>query len=226
MSKRGRPTAPCCPSSAGSSQRDLDSPIPKELGLPSLEWGMLVRIEKRSPKWQWLKDKERGKSVKTEQKKIRGREWEPRVKQTVLLASPSYIGQTRGMGRQMYKRRKTRGIEASPLRSAYGIDWKHDICSWSKVEKFDKSLCGENWDWNMFSCRLSCFSCVQLFVAHMDRSLPGSSVHRISRQEYWSELPCTSPGDLPDSGTEPRSLMSPAWIGGIFITSTTWKPHV
>ena len=27
-----------------------------------------------------------------------------------------------------------------------------------------------------------------------------------SRQEYWSGLPFPSPGDLPDSGTEPRSL--------------------
>ena len=26
-----------------------------------------------------------------------------------------------------------------------------------------------------------------------------------SRQEYWSRLPFPSPGDLPDSGTEPRS---------------------
>ena len=42
-SKRRRPNTPCCPSSAGSSQKDLDAPIPKELGLPSLEWGMLGR---------------------------------------------------------------------------------------------------------------------------------------------------------------------------------------
>jgi len=42
-SKRGRPNTPCCPSSAGSSQKDLDDPIPKELGLPSLEGGMLGR---------------------------------------------------------------------------------------------------------------------------------------------------------------------------------------
>ena len=39
--KRGRPNTPCHPSSAGSSQKDLDAPIPKELGLPSLEGGML-----------------------------------------------------------------------------------------------------------------------------------------------------------------------------------------
>ena len=26
-----------------------------------------------------------------------------------------------------------------------------------------------------------------------------------SRQEYWSGLPCPSPGDLPETGVEPRS---------------------
>ena len=31
---------------------------------------------------------------------------------------------------------------------------------------------------------------------------------QFSRQEYWSGLPLPSPGDLPDSGTEPES---PAW---------------
>ena len=28
----------------------------------------------------------------------------------------------------------------------------------------------------------------------------------ISRQEYWSELPCPPPGDLPNPRMEPRSL--------------------
>ena len=40
-SKRGRPNALHHPSSKGSSQRNLDAPIPKELGLPPLEVGML-----------------------------------------------------------------------------------------------------------------------------------------------------------------------------------------
>ena len=40
-SKKGKPNALHHPSSAGSSQRDLDAPIPKELGLRSLEGGML-----------------------------------------------------------------------------------------------------------------------------------------------------------------------------------------
>ena len=38
-SKRGRPNTPSHSSSAGSSQKDLNAPIPKELGLPSLEGG-------------------------------------------------------------------------------------------------------------------------------------------------------------------------------------------
>ena len=44
-----------------------------------------------------------------------------------------------------------------------------------------------------------------------------------SRQEYWSELPCPPPGDLPDPGIEPESLESPVLAGGFFTTSTTWK---
>ena len=44
----------------------------------------------------------------------------------------------------------------------------------------------------------------------MDCSLTGSSVHGISRQDYWSGLSFSSPGDLPDPGIERTSLLSPA----------------
>ena len=39
-----------------------------------------------------------------------------------------------------------------------------------------------------------------------------------SRQEYWSGQPFPSPGDLPDPGIEPVSLVSPAFAG-LFIAS-------
>ena len=48
---------------------------------------------------------------------------------------------------------------------------------------------------------------------------------RFSRQEYWSGLPFPPPGDCPDSGIEPASLMSPAMAGGFFTMSTAWGPH-
>ena len=47
----------------------------------------------------------------------------------------------------------------------------------------------------------------------MDCSPPGSSVHGIFRQEYWSGLPFPSQGYLPDPGIEPVSLMSPVLAG-------------
>ena len=44
-----------------------------------------------------------------------------------------------------------------------------------------------------------------------------------SRQEYWSGLSCSPPGDLPNPGIKPASLMSPALAGGFFTTSATWE---
>ena len=41
----------------------------------------------------------------------------------------------------------------------------------------------------------------------MDHSPPGSSVHGFSREEYQSGLPYTSPGNLPNPGIEPMSLL-------------------
>ena len=43
------------------------------------------------------------------------------------------------------------------------------------------------------------------------------------RQKYWSGLPCPPPGDLPNLGIEPTSLVSPAMAGGLFTTSATWE---
>ena len=45
-----------------------------------------------------------------------------------------------------------------------------------------------------------------------------------SGQEYWSGLPYPSPGDLPDPGIEPGSLVSLALAGGFFTTVPPGKP--
>ena len=68
---------------------------------------------------------------------------------------------------------------------------------------------------------LSCFSHVQLLatlwtVAHQAPLSMG-----FSRQEHWSGLPCPPPGDLPDPGIEPTTLISPALAGGFFTTTAT-----
>ena len=57
----------------------------------------------------------------------------------------------------------------------------------------------------------------------MDCSPPGSSVHRVLQQEYWSGLLFPSLGDLTDPEIKPASLMSPALASRIFTTITTWE---
>ena len=47
-----------------------------------------------------------------------------------------------------------------------------------------------------------------------------------SRQEYWSGLPYSPPGDLPDPGIKPSSLMSPALADRFFTTSATWEARL
>ena len=73
------------------------------------------------------------------------------------------------------------------------------------------------------ACVLSRFSPVQLCetlwtVAHQAPLSRG-----FSRQEYWSGLPFPPPGDLPDPGIEPASLMPPALAGRFFTTSATFQ---
>ena len=60
--------------------------------------------------------------------------------------------------------------------------------------------------------------CVTLWtVAHQAPSSMGSSKKKME----W--LPHSPPGDLPDPGIEPASLMSPALAGGFFTTSANWE---
>ena len=44
-----------------------------------------------------------------------------------------------------------------------------------------------------------------------------------SRQEYWGALPFPTPGDRPDLGIQPVSLVSPALAGGFFTTMLPGK---
>ena len=60
----------------------------------------------------------------------------------------------------------------------------------------------------------------------MDRSPPGSPVHRILQAKILEGLPFPFPGDLPNPGIKPESLMSPALAGKFFTTSATWEAHL
>ena len=71
-------------------------------------------------------------------------------------------------------------------------------------------------------CVLNHFTHIQLFVTLWTIACQTLLSMGFSRQEYWSGLSFLSPGDLPDPGIEPLSLMSPALAGRFFTTSATW----
>ena len=60
----------------------------------------------------------------------------------------------------------------------------------------------------------------QLFVTLWTEALQAPLSMGFSRQEHWSGLPCPPPEDLPDPGTQSAS---PALVGRLFTTSTTWE---
>ena len=72
----------------------------------------------------------------------------------------------------------------------------------------------------IFVCMLSCFSRVWLFVIPWTVARQAPLSMGFSGQEHWSGLPCPPPGDLPDPGVKPASLVSPALAGA------AWEAHV
>ena len=69
--------------------------------------------------------------------------------------------------------------------------------------------------------RVKLFSLVRLFVIPWTVAYQAPLSMEFSRQKYWSELPFPSPGDLPDSGIEPRC---PALQAGALPSEPPGKP--
>ena len=53
--------------------------------------------------------------------------------------------------------------------------------------------------------KVKSLSCVRLFATLWTVAYQASPSMGFSKQEYWSGLPFSSPGDLPNPGIEPRS---------------------
>ena len=67
-------------------------------------------------------------------------------------------------------------------------------------------------------------SCVQLFVTLWTVVPEVPLSMGFPRQENWSGLPFLTPGDFPDPGIKPASLVFPAVVGGFFTTEPQGKP--
>ena len=74
------------------------------------------------------------------------------------------------------------------------------------------------------ACILSCFSLVWHFAKPRTVACQAPLPMGFSRQEYWSGLPCPSPGDLLNPGIEPKSPVSPALQVNTVPTEPPGKP--
>ena len=64
---------------------------------------------------------------------------------------------------------------------------------------------------------------IQLFKTLRTVACQAPQFMGFSRYEYWSGLPCPLPGDLPNPGIEPMSVMPLALAGRFFTTNTIWE---
>ena len=78
---------------------------------------------------------------------------------------------------------------------------------------------------SMCVCMLHHFGCVLLFATLWTVACQAHLSMGFARQEKWSGLPCPPPGDLPDPGIEPASLISLALADGFFTTTPPGNSH-
>ena len=71
---------------------------------------------------------------------------------------------------------------------------------------------------------LSPVSRVQLFATLWTSDHQAPLSMRFARKEYWSGLPCHSPGDLPNPGIQPMSHVSTASQADSLSTEPRGKP--
>ena len=87
------------------------------------------------------------------------------------------------------------------------LNFRKNLCI--NIERFF-CLCGY--------CVFSRFCHVRLCVTPWTVARQAPLFTGLSRQEYWSGLPCPPPGGLPNPGIQPVSLMSPELAGRFFTT--------
>ena len=102
----------------------------------------------------------------------------------------------------------------------FRIFWPTNVTTVIALSKAESNSIREmHFSFPLIDPLLSCFSCVRLIRTLWTRVHQATLSIGISRQEYWSGLPCPLQGIFLTQGLNPRLLLSPAF----FITSATWE---
>ena len=98
--------------------------------------------------------------------------------------------------------------------SMYMEGWVPSLFTWNHHSVFVNRL---------WVCA-SVLSPVRLYVTSWTAAHQAPMSVEFSRQEYWSGLPFSFPGDLPNPGIKPTSPASPGLVGRFFTTEPPGKP--
>ena len=114
-----------------------------------------------------------------------------------------------------------KSMQTTYLRNKCKTSPKVGLAPWNEWGWIPKSLEFYLTSFKSYCCCCYCLVAMSfwLFVASWTVAHQASP----SRQEYWSGLTCSPPGDLPDPGMDPALITSPSLTGRFFITSTTWE---
>ena len=91
-------------------------------------------------------------------------------------------------------------------------------------EKLGEESKGGEEDLGIERVRVVVLGCVQLFATLWTIAHQAPLSMGFSRQEYWSGLPFSPPGDLPDTGIEAASPIAPELAGRFFTPEPPGKP--
>ena len=116
---------------------------------------------------------------------------------------------------------QARILVSAALSSSKGSSWPRDqthICYNSRVGR--QVLCHESYLGRpKYTCEVASVESNSANPCAVALQAPLSI--GFCRQEYWSGLPCPPPGDLPNWGVKPMSLMSPELAGRFFTMRAT-----
>ena len=101
-------------------------------------------------------------------------------------------------------------------------NWRQQETSGAQLINIDEFLQSRTWETATSAWMLNCFSRVRLWGILWTVTWQVPLSMGLSKQEYWSRLPCPLPGDRLNPGIEPASLLSPALAGRFLTTSATW----
>ena len=115
-----------------------------------------------------------------------------------------------GCGKIVLQKTLSANVAKLPTFFYLGVSWpfhKQHIFFWNDHQHQDCTAA-------MILCILSCFSCIWLLATLWTLACQVPLSMGFSRQEYWSGLPCPSPGDLPDPGWNLHLLGLLRWQAG------------